>query len=911
MGIEKRSVNIKEYPSTLQSPSDEMTLGDLHGNALRLLHFLVSRGIVQISQEDYERFVNIYYEQSNAKIWEECERIEQEATDRIKGFTALFHYLEKQANHFNFSNIMQFFSILDNITVIDHSRLIRLIGDELADRGSSDLYTLLLLNKLCKGETRVPLEILFSNHGAHAIYYYENILMNPAQFGTIGHTALLALIGPNVAQRYIHEGLKGNEITTQEKKKSENPVSTYYKFMHETYSLARFHAFLQGLNDPQNFKAKVYQYLIERFQSSADNTEDVTKHIDEAENYFFTLQNIDTKTRIVEIESVYPNLVKDIKDYLLTSKGWKASLLTLLPEFQNTQFNSDNELPEEVLRKITNLATKFGSLSTYPHGEIFNLLYKINQVNFNTFADLKTSHEDLYRKVGRSLSEKNIAEDNKGTIIKKLISESSILSELSKTFPNIGHDLFRSPVFKQQRSTAEPAIDPTATVQNYLKTADKDAVLNFLIRNLTGNEALPLLAQYFYNKREEHAKTVLGSVNSESLHQLYEEFGLKTTEPFDAETFIRELFQKLNSLYRIHIGVDTATTVNDATIKLFEDTYKPSLKLLSYSLSQDRKAITVYSHAAINLKAIKNVVKRFNALLKAKIEQPNTNEAELAQLKEAAQRKHNYNSATGLAATIDWINDFAHKHCIDKNTFFSEYANSDPNKSVFFLANNRDTEILKGKSFPSKVFYTVGRFFNFLKKLNPFRSHKKPIQFIHGHNDKTLSEGETRITLDNHLGQYSTEFEGEEVIFARNNTVAFPTRPTVERQESEIPTASESTTSHSAPGTPSSETEKQQIHYIEKNDAEGQSTSHALISAKLDRDTQHRLVQTAIETAVNNQKQKGYSSITVTTRFTDQGLFKTAEECAHRLGVAIVNKLPQDKRQESPQSEQSVSQPVI
>lgn len=680
--------------------------------------------------------------------------------------------------------------------------------------------------------------------------------------------------------------------------------------MHETYSLARFHAFLQGINDFQNFKAKAYQYLIERFQLSSENTEEVTKNIEQAEKYFLafkninTDKNINTETRIVEIESVYPNLVKDIKDYLLNSKGEKESLLALLPELQNTQFSSDNELSEAILRKTTALATKSGKLFNYPHGEIFNLLYEINHVDFNTLADLKTSHENLYREVRRSLSEKNIAEYNKDTIIEKLISESSILSELSKTFPNIGHDLFSSPVFKQQGSTAKSALDPAATVQSFLKTADKDAVLNFLIRNLKRKEALPLLAQLFNSKLEEHAKTILGKVDNESLHKLYEEFGLMPSVPFDSEKFIEELFQKLNSLYRAQIGADQTTSVSESTKKLIEDTYKPSLKLLSYSLSQDKKAITVYSHAAINLAAIKNVVKRFKQLIKVKIELPNTgNEAELAQLKKEAQRKHNYNSAAGLATTIDWINDFAHKHFIDKDTFFSEYAHSDPNSSVFFLANNRDTEILKGPSFFSKVFYAVGRFFNFLKKLNPFRSHKKPIQFVHGHTDKTLSEGETRITLDTHLGQYSTDAQGEEVLFVRNNTVAYPTRPKVERQESEISPAPES---------PSPEIDAQQIRYVEK-ESPRQSTSHAIISTKLSSDVQHRLVQTAIETAVRNQKQKGCSSITVTTRFAekDLGLFKTAEECARKLGVAIVNKPPRGKLQESPRSEQSVSQPAV
>jgi hypothetical protein len=51
------------------------------------------------------------------------------------------------------------------------NRLIRLIGDELADRGSNDYFTLLLLDKM--NDLQLNYEIIWSNHGQFFIEYYQ------------------------------------------------------------------------------------------------------------------------------------------------------------------------------------------------------------------------------------------------------------------------------------------------------------------------------------------------------------------------------------------------------------------------------------------------------------------------------------------------------------------------------------------------------------------------------------------------------------------------------------------------------------------------------------------------------------------------------------------------------------------
>lgn len=59
------NVNLKKYPALLQSsPSDRLTLGDLHGNALMMLFFLVRNGVLTLKdgERDYDNFVKLYDE---------------------------------------------------------------------------------------------------------------------------------------------------------------------------------------------------------------------------------------------------------------------------------------------------------------------------------------------------------------------------------------------------------------------------------------------------------------------------------------------------------------------------------------------------------------------------------------------------------------------------------------------------------------------------------------------------------------------------------------------------------------------------------------------------------------------------------------------------------------------------------
>ncbi len=138
----KEVVNIYELPEIdktfLGGKNTNITIGDLHGNAIKLLFMLIKHGIASaLSKEDYLNLVGIY-KQNPQNITSE------------------------QLNTFN--------DLIAKIEIKSDASII-LIGDVLADRGSNDYFTLKLLEKLHQGGAHV--ETLFSNHDAEFILAYE------------------------------------------------------------------------------------------------------------------------------------------------------------------------------------------------------------------------------------------------------------------------------------------------------------------------------------------------------------------------------------------------------------------------------------------------------------------------------------------------------------------------------------------------------------------------------------------------------------------------------------------------------------------------------------------------------------------------------------------------------------------
>lgn len=164
--------NIDEYPGTdAAHPAGSLnqnTIGDLHGNALKLIYFLVRQNVINLSAEDYGRLKGIY-------------------DIPVAELTA--------------ENLGEFKAILAGVTV-NPVATVRLIGDELADRGSLDYYTLKIIEKLISAGVHV--ETLISNH----TYWFYDGYFNDKSFDLNLFSEGGAPSGQFAAQHRSMTGLK-------------------------------------------------------------------------------------------------------------------------------------------------------------------------------------------------------------------------------------------------------------------------------------------------------------------------------------------------------------------------------------------------------------------------------------------------------------------------------------------------------------------------------------------------------------------------------------------------------------------------------------------------------------------------------------------------------------------------------
>lgn len=132
--------NLKVFPSTVQHLEfgEEVTIGDLHGNAMKLIYFLVSYGILEIAPSEYLDLYRVY--------------------DR---YTELLTH----------NDIERFNEIINRAVINTHAK-IRFIGDELCDRGMNDYFTLKVIEKMAK--SNLDFEFVLSNHAFFFIKTYES-----------------------------------------------------------------------------------------------------------------------------------------------------------------------------------------------------------------------------------------------------------------------------------------------------------------------------------------------------------------------------------------------------------------------------------------------------------------------------------------------------------------------------------------------------------------------------------------------------------------------------------------------------------------------------------------------------------------------------------------------------------------
>lgn len=136
--------DLYSYPTIQQKEwVRDISLGDLHSNPIKFIYFLIHRGICSLSKEHYKTLIDIY---KNFNL--------ENSDEKIKKDLECFNHI-----------------LTNELRIINSHNLIRLIGDELADRGVNDYFILKILEKL--HHHNVTYEILVSNHGAEFIGAYE------------------------------------------------------------------------------------------------------------------------------------------------------------------------------------------------------------------------------------------------------------------------------------------------------------------------------------------------------------------------------------------------------------------------------------------------------------------------------------------------------------------------------------------------------------------------------------------------------------------------------------------------------------------------------------------------------------------------------------------------------------------
>lgn len=133
------NVDLKKYPETIDTfaPGMEVTIGDLHGNALKLIYFLLRNQVIKLSKRDYQQLVTIY-------------------TTPPELIT---------------SKDLDLFQAIITSAPLSRLHKIRFLGDDLCDRGMNDFYTLFIFKTLDAG--MVPFDIVLSNHGEFFLSAFE------------------------------------------------------------------------------------------------------------------------------------------------------------------------------------------------------------------------------------------------------------------------------------------------------------------------------------------------------------------------------------------------------------------------------------------------------------------------------------------------------------------------------------------------------------------------------------------------------------------------------------------------------------------------------------------------------------------------------------------------------------------
>jgi len=183
------NMDLQIYPKYKVSKDEiypRITIGDLHGNAIKLLHHLIVQRVIDLPKNNYHYLTAIYQKHTNKLTRDDLDKFEQ---------------------------------LLEDIYIVNNCHIC-LLGDEMADRGANDYYTLKLL--ACLQGKGLNFELLLSNHGYEFIQSYEieDISKNPL-LGPTYLANLFALSLLNLSQLMLHQKVEPSNVTKL--------INDYYK----------------------------------------------------------------------------------------------------------------------------------------------------------------------------------------------------------------------------------------------------------------------------------------------------------------------------------------------------------------------------------------------------------------------------------------------------------------------------------------------------------------------------------------------------------------------------------------------------------------------------------------------------------------------------------------------------------
>lgn len=203
----------------------------------------------------------------------------------------------------------------------------------------------------------------------------------------------------------------------------------------------------------------------------------------------------------------------------------------------------------------------------------------------------------------------------------------------------------------------------------------------------------------------------------------------------------------MHSMLQMQMLIDKDLITRDEVLDMFDDHYKPNLKVISYSLNVEANLITLFSHAPVDYRVIQALVNKINTVSKT--------------LCLKYQILFQNQTAEALAKTIDSINEmFA--YYTQNNLVHTLYDNKimhDGYSGVFIDFKKNPFEFLMWN-----------RFFKFTNfQLNFAKKHPKGynVAYVYGH-----TIGKTRnnvFPLDNSLGKNYAEYEGLDCIYYERN----------------------------------------------------------------------------------------------------------------------------------------------